>query len=282
LVDSFGDTYSERFWGKIVVGRNKSCPCGSGKRYKACCGKAGKVDEKYWLENAPGRFPYSLSDPRLAYLVEREPVCEWSGEKMPAGVLVKDIGDEYNWRELADKLVQRSDGRVAGVMSKSRERKTSQVRVTTIVDQAELAGPVQALIKRLYLEQVEPFYKKQLRWFQQPQVLRYSPGGFYRPHADSDQLSSAMKWERVNDRHLSLLFYLDDDYTGGDLTFPNFSYRLRPRAGMLIAFPADGRYLHAAAPVESGVRHAIVSWSSVFGGELVGNTPPQDAIFVNR
>ncbi len=264
------------------IPRNRPCPCGSGKKYKYCCGEVGVIDEKYWMENSPGRFPFSLLGPELSYLVENEPVCEWSGEKMPPGVLVTDIGDEYGWRGIARAIAKKPNARKAGVMNRQTKRKMSEARVTSIVRQEELTGPISTLVKRLYVELVEPFYNKKLRWYQMPQVLRYKPGGYYRPHADSDELNKANKWERVNDRHLSLLLYLDDNFEGGDLTFPNFNFRISPRPGMLIAFPSDGRYLHAATPVDSGRRHAIVSWSSVHGGECFRNVAPSDAIFMNQ
>ena len=260
------------------LSRNSRCECGSGKRYKHCCGTTGILDESYWLENSPGRFQSSLLDSRLSFLVENEPVYEESGERYPPGLLVKQLGEQYDWQALARGMIRnRTAGRL-GVQAEDDGTKSSIARITNAVDQGEYAGKIIELVRQLYIEEIEPFYNVKLRWFEKPMVLRYEPGGYYRPHADSDALNASGKWERCNDRHLSFLLYLDDDFEGGDLTFPNFSYRIRPRPGLMVAFPSDGRYLHAAMPVTSGRRHAIVSWSCAVGSETIGLATPDDAI----
>ena len=80
------------------------------------------------------------------------------------------------------------------------------------------------------------------------------------------------------DRDVSVLVYLDNDYTGGELVFPNFGLRLEPRAGMLVAFPSDHRYCHSARPVTSGMRHVIVSWAAAWGTTRVHDNPPALAL----
>jgi len=263
--------------------RNSRCPCGSGKRYKACCSKKALLGDEYWLENTPGRYPFSLLDPRLSFLVENEPVCEFEGKKLPPGLFARQLGDDHPWKDFAAQLIDNRTARTAGVMTKTRERKLSEARVTSIVEQGELADAISDMVRTLYIKQIEPFYNAELIWYQQPQILRYEPGGYYRPHADSDEINpKTNKWERVNNRHLSLLVYLDEDYEGGELSFPNLDYKLRPKPGMLLAFPSDGRYLHGAMPVRSGIRHALVSWSSIVGGDTFRDKPPLDAVFMNR
>ena len=68
------------------------------------------------------------------------------------------------------------------------------------------------------------------------------------------------------DRDLSVLIYLNDDFEGGEVNFSNFGFDIKPSSGLLIAFPSDHRYLHAAQLVTSGVRYAIVSWAAIIGG----------------
>ena len=44
--DEPGDELSQQpVAGTIRVGRNEPCPCGSGKKYKKCCGKGGPPQE---------------------------------------------------------------------------------------------------------------------------------------------------------------------------------------------------------------------------------------------
>jgi hypothetical protein len=67
------------------IGRNASCPCGSGKKYKRCCEtKEAKMSQQ---ELPRGRFRYepgSYGSPRLGY--------------MPSIICYKEIGAE-SWTE---------------------------------------------------------------------------------------------------------------------------------------------------------------------------------------
>jgi hypothetical protein len=67
------------------VGRNDSCPCGSGKKYKRCCAK--KEAEMSQRELPSGRFRYeagSYGNARLGY--------------MPSIICYKQAGSE-SWTE---------------------------------------------------------------------------------------------------------------------------------------------------------------------------------------
>jgi len=100
-------------------------------------------------------------------------------------------------------------------------------------------------------------------------------------HADSQNMDVANRtWSKIIDRDLSLLIYLNDGYEGGELSFYKLNYQIRPRAGAVVLFPSDHRFLHQAETVKKGVRYAIVSWASVKGIEKVAQNPPGCAIFV--
>ncbi|NNE05008.1 MAG: 2OG-Fe(II) oxygenase [Xanthomonadales bacterium] len=119
-------------------------------------------------------------------------------------------------------------------------------------------------------------------WFESPTILRYQPGGYFMAHADSCLLDPAShNWFRVKDRDLSLLIYLNDDFTGGSINFANFNYRFHPQMGDLLVFPSDNRYIHEAEKVKSGIRYVIVSWATVVGSARVSNQLPPGAIRVS-
>lgn len=121
---------------------------------------------------------------------------------------------------------------------------------------------------------------RSLAWFETPYILRYQPGGFYHRHADNCQVDRPSNtWYRVRDRDLSLLIYLNEDFTGGGLSFINFNYHYRPRTGDLLVFPSDNRYEHQAEVVQSGVRYVIASWAAFSDSRRVCAGPPQGAIY---
>jgi len=82
-------------------------------------------------------------------------------------------------------------------------------------------------------------------------LLKYSSNQEYKKHYDGGT--------RIK-RAISAIAYLNDDYEGGELEFPNFNVKIKPEAGMLILFPSNFAYAHIARPVTSGTKYALVTW----------------------
>jgi predicted 2-oxoglutarate/Fe(II)-dependent dioxygenase YbiX len=82
------------------------------------------------------------------------------------------------------------------------------------------------------------------------QILRYGPADHYVPHQDTGP--------DFEDRYLSVVCYLNDDFAGGQTSFPGFDYATTPEAGKAIVFPSG--YLHGSEPVISGEKFVVVSW----------------------
>lgn len=152
-------------------------------------------------------------------------------------------------------------------------------RSSDLIDVRTLPIDINGVVRAIFGALVAPHYRVEIDWFERPEILRYRPGGEYKPHADTENwLQGEKRWTRVLDRDLSILLYLNEGYQGGELAFPNFGLSFKPQRGLLIAFPADGRYVHAALPVAEGVRYVLVSWAAVKGGPRVGTGPPPFAL----
>jgi 2-oxoglutarate-Fe(II)-dependent oxygenase superfamily protein len=82
------------------------------------------------------------------------------------------------------------------------------------------------------------------------QILRYGPGDHYVPHHDTGP--------GLHHRYLSVVCYLNDDFTGGQTSFPGLDYAVAPESGKAIVFPSN--YLHGSEPVTAGEKFVIVSW----------------------
>lgn len=50
----------------------------------------------------------------------------------------------------------------------------------------------------------------------------------------------------------SMLFYINDDYEGGELYFPALNFEYKPKPGDFITFPSYEKYTHGVRPVLSG------------------------------
>ena len=81
--------------------------------------------------------------------------------------------------------------------------------------------------------------------------LKYVNETEYGMHADASS---------TNMRLLSLLFYLNDDYIGGELEIPAFDVKIKPTAGTLVLMPSCFPYSHRAHPVEEGEKYVLVTW----------------------
>jgi hypothetical protein len=87
---------------------------------------------------------------------------------------------------------------------------------------------------------------------------RWPVGYELQPHADSENPGGAphpFPW-----RDFASVIYLNDDYVGGEIYFPNLGIELKPEPRTLIVFPGTLFFLHGVRRVERGMRHTIASF----------------------
>ncbi len=82
-------------------------------------------------------------------------------------------------------------------------------------------------------------------------ILRYENSMEYKFHHDHSSL---------NQRVLSMIFFMNDNYEGGELEFPYHEVTIEPKAGKLVIFPANFPYSHIAHPIKSGTKYTMVTW----------------------
>lgn len=110
------------------------------------------------------------------------------------------------------------------------------------------------------------------------QVLRYGPGQQYRPHLDAVP-------GLANQRVLTFLIWLNDDFADGETVFPDTGLRFRGAPGDALLFAnvgaagrPDPRTRHAGLPVTAGVKLLASKWiravpaaeGASFGAEEAG------------
>lgn len=87
-------------------------------------------------------------------------------------------------------------------------------------------------------------------------VTKFEHGEFFALHSD-DSYSTP--------RTVSLVYYPNDDYEGGEIEFVHFNLKIKPKAGDLFIFPSAYPYKHKIHKVVSGnPRYTIV----VFGSNM--------------
>jgi predicted 2-oxoglutarate/Fe(II)-dependent dioxygenase YbiX len=169
---------------------------------------------------------------------------------------------------MADSLVSNfandaQDGAVEWVVNRT-VRDTQEVDLPTDIKE-KLRRIDDASVKAF----INPFYAVEVRDREPTQILHYGVGGHYIPHVDAETLykdeANLDMWEKTLDRDLSVVYFLNDDFTGGELVFPELDFVIKPAAGTLVCFPSDHNYIHGVNPVTSGHRYTIVTWMRVKG-----------------
>lgn len=116
---------------------------------------------------------------------------------------------------------------------------------------------------------INPFFAVEVRDREPLQVLHYGVGGHYIAHVDAETLYKddigLEMWEKTLDRDLSVVYFLNDDFEGGELFFPSFDLIIKPEAGTLVCFPSDHNFIHGVRPVTAGHRYTAVTWMRVEG-----------------
>jgi predicted 2-oxoglutarate/Fe(II)-dependent dioxygenase YbiX len=92
-----------------------------------------------------------------------------------------------------------------------------------------------------------------------PALVRWTPGTYQIPHADKELhigedagKPNAFPWY-----DLAGLFYLNDEYDGGELYFPNQGIEFKPKVGAAYFFPGDLNYIHGIREITSGERYTV-------------------------
>ncbi len=210
-----------------------ACYCRSGRTFAACCANPA-------ADRAPPHgvriVPDFLSDKDCRRLVRYAD---------------KQKG---TWLTVRDEEKSR-DGKHKWVRSKE--------RITQVVDISKHADFINEQYRLGLQRHAVPVYGA-IDWFELPYLLRYKVGGEYVAHSDADVFDDSVgRFYRVQDRDISMLLYLNDDYTGGELTFTRLNYTYTPRAGDMVMFPSGMLYQHRAHVVETGRKYALVSWVSL-------------------
>jgi hypothetical protein len=87
-------------------------------------------------------------------------------------------------------------------------------------------------------------------------------GGYHSRHADNCRQNEQGDWvaNHTPHRDVSAICYLNDQFDGGEIFFDRAQLTVKPRRGLLLAFPSDADHVHEVLPVRSGVRYTMPIW----------------------
>ena len=123
----------------------------------------------------------------------------------------------------------------------------------------EIQSWIERKISECYKEYIGPRYRCEFDGYELAQLLGYPVGGHYVRHNDSETFMDG-KWKRVCDRDISFIFYLNEEFGGGELEFNDLGLTIKPKRGMMVVFPSYHEFSHQVHTVTWGHRYSIVGW----------------------
>jgi predicted 2-oxoglutarate/Fe(II)-dependent dioxygenase YbiX len=104
---------------------------------------------------------------------------------------------------------------------------------------------VQALISRLNLR------------VESAAILYYPTNARNEPHADNAVVEDGVV-TKVRDWTHTAVVFLNKNYVGGELVYPNQGCMFMPTIGTMVLAPADYEYVHQVMPIRHGERFTLV------------------------
>lgn len=86
-----------------------------------------------------------------------------------------------------------------------------------------------------------------------PGLRKWHPGERQDLHADGETAGGWPTYNYIVD--YGSIMYLNDNYEGGEIFFPKYHMKLKPKPGTLIFFPSNRNYTHGVNEIISGVRY---------------------------
>jgi predicted 2-oxoglutarate/Fe(II)-dependent dioxygenase YbiX len=138
---------------------------------------------------------------------------------------------------------------------------------TIVKIDSEIPDLIEKMVARLKIE-VDKFFSVDARPTS-PAMVRWLPGQLQMPHADKE-LHTGPDAGKPNDfpyYDLAGLFYINDDYEGGELYFPKQGIQFKPKAGAAYFFPGDMNYIHGVTEIKSGIRYTVPFFWTILSHE---------------
>jgi len=120
-----------------------------------------------------------------------------------------------------------------------------------------LTGTFFSDIKDKFQEAVTIVFDREVR-ANTSHAQKWDVGGFASVHSDNSNNDGDPNAFEIN-KYVAIL-YLNDDYEGGNLYFPDHDISFKPNAYSLYTFPGGVENLHGVSEITKGTRYTMVSF----------------------
>jgi hypothetical protein len=111
---------------------------------------------------------------------------------------------------------------------------------------------------------VTDFYDVKINNFKRDNLvlIKFPRGLVLYPHIDTDSVES---------NHIASIYYINDDYVGGEINFPDYNVKIHPKPNSVVFFPGNENYLHEVLTIRSGDRYSTSMWFQFTGSTFNKN-----------
>lgn len=174
---------------------------------------------------------------------------------------VKKIGDSTENIQYLQNILSEEDHKVLINYVKSCRSWKEQPWLSQTIESENLPQEILEMLNNIFeivYKKCVDFYNVDINYFKNSELhlVKFVKGFWLVPHVDT--LSS----ER---NHIASVYYINDDYTGGEIVFPDHNLKIKPKANSLIIFPGNENYLHEVLEIVDKDRYSSAMWFQFAG-----------------
>ena len=177
---------------------------------------------------------------------------------------VAKIGDSTNNIQYIENVLPEKDHKVLLDYIKVTDSWEEQPWKAMVIVSENLPEEIIEILNRIF----ELAYKKSVELYD-IEINHFNKSGlnltkfvkdFYLvPHVDT--LSS-------EGNHIASVYYINDDYAGGEINFPDHKLEIKPKPNSLIIFPGNENYVHAVNEIIENDRYSSAMWFQFTGSSF--------------
>jgi len=174
---------------------------------------------------------------------------------------VAKIGSSAENIQYIENALSKEDHKVLLEYVKNAEDWKEQPWLARTVESQNLPEEIFEILKKtseLVYKKITDFYDIAINPHRESRlhVVKFVKGFYLVPHVDT--LSS-------EGNHIASVYYINDDYSGGEIDFPDHSLKIKPKANSLIIFPGNENYVHGVNEIIDNDRYSSAMWFQFTG-----------------
>jgi len=103
-------------------------------------------------------------------------------------------------------------------------------------------------------------YTGELHFPDNTELTKWEVGREMTAHSDNSWPDGNQDNHPTSFRTWSAIYYVNDQYSGGEIYFPRLDWAYKPVANTLLVFPSNEHYIHGVTKVTSGERYTFAIW----------------------